>query len=359
MPQFELESPITYYGSYTDNIVTGSILPNGLRGFAGSVVSGSLQFKAAKTVFDYIRDYLRQGSGTFFRNLKIYSKEIIYDSIVPNIWEIYRINGGQYVFSDNDAVLSPEVRAKPIIKFVFGNYSSFVTGSDNKQVSDNKWLASFPFANEYRNVPRLIKDIIPMNTSSYVEQATTPALLYAPISANFVSQSFDYHVNFTVLNNATGLNKPNVIYNYTGTVDDTDSFVATAVSGSIGIGFRDLNKLLFGSKPNLLQPPSLETVRTVSYLYFIRGWKYGLYSGMQSKTSIVYRRGHYGQFRDMLEQRLYTKNYIEETGTVENVINISFLSGSSAAITASNPTLNTSGSGIFDSAYQRTLPWFD
>jgi hypothetical protein len=80
---------------------------------------------------------------------------------------------------------------------------------------------------------------------------------------------------------------------------------------------------------------------------------------MQSKTSIVYRRGHYGQFRDMLEQRLYTKNYIEETGTVENVINISFLSGSSAAITASNPTLNTSGSGIFDSAYQRTLPWFD
>lgn len=39
----------------------------------------------------------------------------------------------------------------------------------------------------------------------------------------------------------------------------------------------------------------------------IRGWKYGLYSGLPSYTSVHFRQGRYGQFRDMLEQRLFTK----------------------------------------------------
>jgi len=38
----------------------------------------------------------------------------------------------------------------------------------------------------------------------------------------------------------------------------------------------------------------------------IRGWKYGLYNGLPDYTSAYYRQGRYGQFRDLLEQRLYT-----------------------------------------------------
>lgn len=39
----------------------------------------------------------------------------------------------------------------------------------------------------------------------------------------------------------------------------------------------------------------------------IRGWKYGLYSGLPQNSKAVFRREHYGQFRDMLEQRHYAK----------------------------------------------------
>lgn len=39
----------------------------------------------------------------------------------------------------------------------------------------------------------------------------------------------------------------------------------------------------------------------------IRGWKYGLYSGFSQNTKAVFRRDKYGQFRDMLEQRQYSK----------------------------------------------------
>ena len=39
----------------------------------------------------------------------------------------------------------------------------------------------------------------------------------------------------------------------------------------------------------------------------IRGWKYGLFSGFPTNSRSVWRRNSYGQFRDMLEQRPYTK----------------------------------------------------
>lgn len=39
----------------------------------------------------------------------------------------------------------------------------------------------------------------------------------------------------------------------------------------------------------------------------IRGWKYGLHSGFPSYSRLIFRRDRFGQFRDMLEQRQYTK----------------------------------------------------
>jgi hypothetical protein len=39
----------------------------------------------------------------------------------------------------------------------------------------------------------------------------------------------------------------------------------------------------------------------------IRGWKYGLYNGLPSNSKAIFRRDRYGQVRDMLEQRPYTK----------------------------------------------------
>jgi len=39
----------------------------------------------------------------------------------------------------------------------------------------------------------------------------------------------------------------------------------------------------------------------------IRGWKYGLISGFPTHSKCVFRRGRYGQLRDMLEQRQYSK----------------------------------------------------
>jgi len=45
----------------------------------------------------------------------------------------------------------------------------------------------------------------------------------------------------------------------------------------------------------------------------IRGWKYGLHNALPDYSSAYYRQNRYGQFRDMLEQRFYTKFFQEKS----------------------------------------------
>ena len=50
----------------------------------------------------------------------------------------------------------------------------------------------------------------------------------------------------------------------------------------------------------------------------IRGWKYGLYNGLPTHTKAIFRRNRYGQLRDMLEQRQYTKFVTVLTSPTDN-----------------------------------------
>lgn len=52
----------------------------------------------------------------------------------------------------------------------------------------------------------------------------------------------------------------------------------------------------------------------------IRGWKYGLYNGFPIHSHIIFRRNKYGQFRDMLEQRLFTKFIHVDATALDNVV---------------------------------------
>lgn len=54
----------------------------------------------------------------------------------------------------------------------------------------------------------------------------------------------------------------------------------------------------------------------------IRGWKYGLYTGLPTTTRSIWRRNRYGQFRDMLEQRVYTKFIKSEEVEIDNLTSI-------------------------------------
>jgi hypothetical protein len=130
----------------------------------------------------------------------------------------------------------------------------------------------------------------------------------------------------------------------------------------------------------------------------IRGFKYGMYSANPLNTKAYWRRGRYGQFRDKLEQRQYTKfrydhlpwpqvspTYPVNTLTPKKtynplkskdytsdaVVNVTFVAGTEASEywenynewnpdTDSITTLSNSyGSGMFDFEYKATQPFID
>lgn len=80
----------------------------------------------------------------------------------------------------------------------------------------------------------------------------------------------------------------------------------------------------------------------------IRGWKYGLINGYPQHSKVIFRRGRYGQYRDMLEQRQYTKfinsnvspadfDAVTTNGLDKNVDTTLIVQGSNADVSLGEP----------------------
>ena len=98
----------------------------------------------------------------------------------------------------------------------------------------------------------------------------------------------------------------------------------------------------------------------------IKGWRYGIYNGVPTRSKIIYRNGRYGQFRDMLEPRKYTKFLFTrgDSTTTDPAVSINFVSGTAAAASASlyagatsAVAFNPFDSGIFDNEYRSGQPF--
>jgi hypothetical protein len=356
MPQYEIEPNTSYFRSYSDNIVTGSMLPSGKRGYVGSYISGNVMFRSATTSGEYFDLFFNKNASSFLKNTRIFSQEIIYDSIVPNIVDIYLKNGGKFVFSEYDASTFPLISSKKIMKFIFGTFDCIVTASNGQIISDNKWMGSFPFINDYSGIKRMLNPNLQYVSNSYTERSTTPFLTYDLATGSFVSSSNLYYLNIA---KKTNVNQyfPLISYESEGSVNSADNFISFPLSQS-QLRERQLTKIIFGSKVDFGTKLSF----VIEFDVFnpnIRGWKYGLYNGFQTKTNMVFRKGRFGQVRDILEQRYYTKNYIAQTGTIDSPIQINFVSGTQAAITASNSLLNIYNSGIYSPQALCGSPFFD
>jgi len=84
-----------------------------------------------------------------------------------------------------------------------------------------------------------------------------------------------------------------------------------------------LNPILSGSSlftSDYLVSGSIEASKSIIFGISpeIRGWKYGLYSALPANSKAIFRRGRYGQLRDMLEQRQYTKFVSVNSSPVDN-----------------------------------------
>lgn len=422
LDQFETEPSAFYSGSYTDNIFIGSFFEPRGRIKVASIVSGSNEIRYAQNYSDFLSHSGSNRSRSLGLDLRFrtfYTLDEQYqDTILPDYLQAYYLNGGKAAIAYTEAGLSPVLLTDavagvpanyPVGKLTYTAYNttaSYNAGAVN--VGDNIWLSSFPFQGRYRDIKKV--ENLQMFRSSIICAATASqsasfdgVVRYGP-NTGFASSSI---ATFEVIIPRTwkdgtiagaGNNEPfrYVLLDVTGSVAPSgsieDQFYAfglvafpPAAIGFFGVGSgtkrpteKQMIKFIFGFGENYQQIPILSgvsssylnnTIGVINCHYVssvdIRGWRYGVANGFPYYSSCVFRSGHYGQFRDMLEQRKVTKFYNPngnktKRGSTDAVVQITFVSGSQAFLSASDPSnLNVNDSGIYDIEYKSGQPWHD
>lgn len=421
LDQFDVEATIIYSGSYIDPIFKGNFFDRN-RIIVGRHTSGSTEYLRAgnySEYFDLYGAYRNTKLGIAQRFTKFTSEvERVYDTMLPSILDIYYTNSGSVVLAN------PELGASPILEttadadstgvavgkliFVANGVTASLASDSTVKVGDSSWICSYPFQGTYRNLIRQVNQRfyqsrinVPQSES---RNASNNVAFYGNGTGYLTSSlaSIEVILPNSKLPGLTGipLTEPQrfTMIDVTGSVDAvTNMFegVGTfeyppSASGLFGTSRgtrrpseREVIKFFFGIGDNLQNISILNGV-TSSYMNStvgimngfystnaeIRGWKYGIYNAFPYYSNCVFRTNRFGQFRDMLEQRQYTKFFDPDgfnplgkknnkIGSKDSPVNIKFVSGSDAYVTASLPTLNTRDSGIYDFEYCSGAPFSD
>jgi len=387
MPIYDVENRFSYYKNYSDNILVGPPQPAigssiWQRSVSGSVVSGSEEYKAATFLSDYVftfnNQFFRSGEVRYLRLSSAAQK--IEDSIVPSIISIYTTGssaGSGSIARDNGSLTDELSNGNSLLFSNDGNVITGGIGFSGQRVNNTEWKYSFPFEKKYQYTTKGYQSQIPVYTYAPIHpkgESAVEQLLWRN-STSTVTTTFAayYSIYFTKVTNEV-----KTYYQYverTGIDGSYPQYSFTSKNESLA------SKIIFGIKPKPVSSPAndLNFLQGSIVFYtgsYIEGWRYGLYNGIPTKFSCVFRQNHYGQPMDMLEGRPYTKTYnnpeiggpLDEAGGI-NFISASALAGESnnwltASIyggtnVAAAYTVNPYGSGIFDKEYRASQPWHD
>lgn len=348
LDQFEVEYKDSYFGSYTDDYITGSlakklsIVPtDGVNsiisiGSRGKVFS-KLQAREKSTP-DTSTYELNQNPFKGFRDQPWHEKtgeqrfvsltsesERFYDSMMPDFQRCLQKDSNPLAIAKNFDTIFPagtidSSKKYSILFFDFAD--NFLAASSS--ITNNTWSWSYPFEPRYSNIKRELQvrkkyfaNLTCDANNNFEITGSNPQrideLLFARWDNATVALDFmcDYNLN---TNKYVGMNNDDisrVIYGF----GDKNSVIQTA----------------YGQWGNNQQSSYRSQTRYVPGIFpfsysispIIRGWKYGVYSGLPTYSKTIFRRGRYGQFRDMLEQRLDAKFF--QTESTEESPNVGIL----------------------------------
>ena len=230
------------------------------------------------------------------RNLRITdTSEIYFDSLVPDVKELWRADGYQITASYDSGVFTERYHV--------------AKGGSAPVGRNNKWLHRFPFESRYNGIRRISKE----------ERATEQKI----VLYDFTSQSSVFDSRRTNAASATiysaAENFIEAVQKVVGTQEKNFNLGLFGTKFQPAMSVQGRNVVLFGigDGPEGLFLP-VEPSRAVSSTTMFtvqkpRGFKYGLIDANPKPTSAVFRSTRYGQLRDMLEQRQYTALFDYET----------------------------------------------
>ena len=344
------------------------------RGVIGSVVSGSEEYKGATLLSDYTfkkeNPFFRSGEVRYLRLSS--GQQSIQDSYVPAILEIY-LTGS---YGSGSLIGSSEI--------YFSIDGKEITGSTGQRINNTEWIYSYPFEKKYHEVNNENKQFYTLKFNYLLTYLQ--ANIFDFVSTEYLNLNYN-SLNFSQTSvSENGFYKKIITGGDEGGYSDNSGIWTTISTKKQSID--TLNRFSFGINPRYLSISPLPPPRGANSNYFFsssigsscEGWKYGIYNATPTNFSAVFRQNHYGQFRDMLEQRIYTATYNNPQigGPMDANGGIKFISGSALAGESNNELtasiynekpdklnvaeayrVNPYGSGIFDTLYRASQPWHD
>jgi hypothetical protein len=282
--QWDVEPFTTLSGSYTDLVITGSMLAQNSSGEYADPEAPNVRKVQASVAAGQAGT-----TGSLQRFVRLTAQEgKVYDSYPPNAVEVINKKGfGLLAGLGSDVFVTVGAPSSNVID-AFG----IVSGSDSDwymrhayEVSSQRFLRS-----SFKNVIGEVFNT--SNVSQGVKEVSFPFTAFIYFSGTIAGGNTRVGDGFGNRNNAES--------------------------------FKNVQKYLFGfgdQAYNLPSPILPEINQTSAPL--IRGYKYGLGGLFGSLPDARFRRDRYGQFRDMLEQRRFPATLVG--GIVEYPVEIKFV----------------------------------
>jgi hypothetical protein len=310
--QFMVDDKTAYKGSYLDQYITGSTrlsleaAPGGstsgeARGVDATGFAGDLSFDAAFERFVTLTD----------------DNEVYWDSVLPDpfqMWEADNITVIQKFDADGNVLLYNAF-------YTTNTYDSLYwpgSGAVNRT-----WPRSFPFEARYDGVSRILKDPGATDRPSvtiFIDDndpagASTPTVSWLRSRSDGAPSAVSA---YAAHDPAPTANSGGNLQFHWANLANQSLTTADKSTAAVLFGYATSKGTYSIQVPNLGTPTGEDATPARIALNYNRstgkfdhpeGVKYGLKNYVWSYTRAVFRPDRYGQFRDRLEQRRYTKFY--------------------------------------------------
>lgn len=358
LDQFESQYRFAYSGSYSDDYITGTLvskitgvdgkvaLTQGQRGRVFSKLNPRdvAQPKTTSKAFNLEQWYERAGMSTVIQSIDY--GERYYDSMMPSVADCFAADNSSIYLNDSQAYGAGNKSVDNIGYINFDNsigipLDAAVLPTNN----NNNWTRSYPFEPRYLLASRQDNVAKSFVAKKLVSAAGDPSATIVDIPPVIVSDFIPVEaVTKRIITGGSPFDFPAYVLASDANLSSKNSF-GFYVTGSASVddtsrvlfGFGDNNtmkKIGFASASLDFTPGSVivgtnhyvefrdqeDDVGFPGYIYsfspIIRGWKYGVYNGLPAFNVCYYRRGKYGQLRDTLEQRPFTKFFQQQDPNV-------------------------------------------
>jgi hypothetical protein len=303
------------------------------------------------------------------------NSERFYDSVMPSISECFEADGKSIVelsdalwafFADPQKV---NVSRTGFVMFGFDGGTTSPVAQTSPYIIQ-AWPWTYPFEPRYSNVRReinfsksfLAKYRVTTDFLTYVQIEPTPLVgfFFGPYKPSDTKQPGPGSFEFNFVADASIKSRNSFGYYTTSSAGLNDT-----LKGLFGFGDENKQYIDFGATgrwgvnnfAEYRNSAKENTYFDTKYRFgvIIRGWKYGIYSGLPAYSKAYFRQGKFGQFRDMLEQRPYTNFYDERKNSTSPCVSVKFIDPNTNKITPPERTWSQN----LSSEATSSLPYFD